>query len=251
LHATHSMADVLERGESFFFYRPRINVPHVHGLEDVARFYMVLRPREHRIYRRVIVGHKRLPEVEEHGRHWALVDRVARDPESIVQELETIRYEGADGGERILPAARPAGEAVYAIVDHEGHRHLAYRLEWPRKPGHVQRTLRIEMEASYVVTVRNPFAPSTLEGEPGDRVRYPNQLQAKFRRNRFAPLEPEMLDYEGTELVLIAATVDVQQELGISLDLQHESVTQAAIFRDLHVDVREHPIDPLISGEWA
>jgi hypothetical protein len=242
------MAQVLERGELFFFYRPRLGVRRARGLDDIARFYMVVRPRDHDVYRRVIVGGKRLPEIEEHGRHWALVDRVEDDPGSIVDELRsraTLTH-----GERQVPAARPAGEAVYAIVDHEGHRHLAYRLELPRQPGSVQFTLRIEQEASYIVTVRNPFVPSPTGGRL-EGPRYPNRLQATFRRRRFAPLEPEMLDFPGTELVLIAASVDVRRELDLVLDEQHESATEAAIFNDLALDAREHPIEPLIHGAWA
>jgi hypothetical protein len=51
--------------------------------------------------------------------------------------------------------------------------------------------------------------------------------------------------------VLIAASVDLRRELGISLDEEHESITEAAIFKDLALDAREHPIEPLATGEWA
>jgi hypothetical protein len=193
------MAEVLERGELFFFYRPRVDTHRVRGFDDIARFYIVLRPRDREVYRRIIVGAKRLPEIEEHGRHWALVERVEHDPGSILEELGSEIYETVSRREREVPGARPAGEAVYAIVDHEGHRHLAYRLELPRRRGEVQRALRIEREASYVVTVRNPYAPSQL-GSRRRGPRYPNRLQARFRRRRFAPVDPAHLDY-----LLIAA----------------------------------------------
>lgn len=244
------MSDVLERGELFFFYRPRLGVHHVYGLDDIARFYLVLRPREREIYRRIVVGGKRLPEIDEHGRHWALVDRVEYDAEMIVEELRSHAYETRSHGEREIPAARPVGEAVYAIVEHEGHRHLAYRLELPHELGEVQRTLRIDHEASYIVPVRNPYSPSPL-GSRLDGPRYPNRLQAKFRDHRFAPLEPAFLDYGGTELVLIATTVDIRRDLGVELDDEHESLTDAAIFTDLELDARENPIAPLVRGEWA
>lgn len=214
MHQRQVMAQVLERGELFFFYRPRVGVLTVRALEDVARLYMVIRPRDRDIYRRVIIGRKRFPEIEEHGRHWALVDRVESEPEPIVEEL------------REQPIARPAGEAVYAIVDHEGHRHLAYLLELPREPGNVQFTLRIEQEASYIVTV-------TLHD------------------GRLAPLDPALLDVPGTELALIAASVDLRRELGLVVDVAHESATEAAIFNDLALDTRDHPIEPLIHGKWA
>jgi hypothetical protein len=33
---------ILEQGNIYFFYRPKVDEPSVEGLEDVERFYMVL-----------------------------------------------------------------------------------------------------------------------------------------------------------------------------------------------------------------
>ena len=38
------MSEVLERGDIFFFYRPRVGVEQVRSLDDVQRFFVVLRP---------------------------------------------------------------------------------------------------------------------------------------------------------------------------------------------------------------
>ncbi|GLU21877.1 hypothetical protein SLE2022_379890 [Rubroshorea leprosula] len=41
---TEPQAEIQERGEIFFFYRPRVNKEEVHGADDVQRLYVVLRP---------------------------------------------------------------------------------------------------------------------------------------------------------------------------------------------------------------
>jgi hypothetical protein len=38
--------------------------------------------------------------------------------------------------------------------------------------------------------------------------------------------------------------------LGIELHPQHESKWSADIFKDLHMEKSEHPIEPLFTGEW-
>ena len=45
---------------------------------------------------------------------------------------------------------------------------------------------------------------------------------------------PNCSNYEGTELLLISAAEDIQAELGVELDVEHESGS-AAIFKDLQI----------------
>lgn len=53
----------LERGD-IFFYRPRVGIEEVRSLQDVQRFFFALRPDGDARLRGIIVGTKRLPEVE-------------------------------------------------------------------------------------------------------------------------------------------------------------------------------------------
>lgn len=246
------MADVLERGDIFFLYRPRVEHVEAHSLEDVQRLYVILHPRGRDDYRRLVIGRKRMPQIGARERHWAFVDRVARTPEPIVDDLREVHYATATRGERELSPARPAGEGMYAIVAHDDHSHLAYRLELPAYVGEVQRDFRIELEASYVAAVRNPETPSPPGvGLPArDRPAYPDDLRAQFHGRRFAPLVPGFLDHVGTELVLIGSSGDIERELGIELDPARETLRTAELFTDLALDRREHPITPLIAGEW-
>jgi hypothetical protein len=74
----------------------------------------------------IVIGRKKLPDAAESGRqkYWGFVDRVVSDPKQFEQEsLREQHYDKATRGERTQPAARPAGEGVYAIVDHDSHAH--------------------------------------------------------------------------------------------------------------------------------
>jgi hypothetical protein len=74
---------ILEHGDLFFFYRPKIDSAEVQELEDVGRFYMVTSPEQNQkaskkhIHRLFLVGQKHLPEMVEgkstsRERNWAL-----------------------------------------------------------------------------------------------------------------------------------------------------------------------------------
>jgi hypothetical protein len=147
---------------------------------------------------------------------------------------------------------RPGGEGRYALVDHDGHTHLAYVLELPPYPGDAQRVFRIEREASYVIAVRNPDAPAPPGTglPPRRRPEYPEELHARFGGRRFSPVDPpELLDYEGAEVVIIGAAVDAEAELGIELDAETERIEDADLFRKLRVARGELPLEPLERGE--
>ncbi|MEA2276256.1 MAG: hypothetical protein QOC78_1216 [Solirubrobacteraceae bacterium] len=247
------MSEVLERGDLFFFYRPRVGADEVRDLSDVQRTFVILEPDGRTRYRRLIVGRKRLPRAESHEREWAFVAEVADDPEAMRDDIERKAYETRTRGPRVQPEARPAGEGRYAIVDHDGHTHLAYALELPREPGDVQRELGIAPQASYIVAVRNPDAPAPpgLGLPSGRRADFPPELRERFRGRRFAPLNPpDFLDFEGAEVVLIAAAADAARELGIDLDAEAERLEDADVFADLRLRPGEVPVEPLQTGEW-
>lgn len=239
------MADILERGDIYFVYRPRVAAPSAARFGDVQRFFMILSPHGKERHRLIVVGRKRLPELAgQPEKGWAFVQKVGRRPEEVEDELEELLYPTKTLGAWRVSAARPAGEGVYAIVRHNGHTHLAYALELPHEPGPVQQDLEIQKEASYVLTVKNPEAPTPpgvgLSDEQQPRL--PAHLQAQFRGRRFAPADPlDFLDQEGTEIMLIGADDAVIDELGNRLDPQVETLETAEIFRNLHMERSEHP----------
>jgi hypothetical protein len=252
------MADTLEDGDIYFFYRPRVGEEQVESINEVQRLLIVLHPWRDQRLRLLIVGPKRLPRIAEHERAWCFVSLVAHRPEELREALERRTYQTKTRGERTRPPVRPAGEGAYVIArhgraGHGGHTHLAYELERPREPGEVQRVFKIEREASYVVNVRNPHAPAPPGvGRPGrDAPALPPDLLDRFGTHRFIPLDPpDFLDYPGTELVLIGAARDASEELGVDLDAEVERAARRSIFEELRLSQRDHPVEPLFAGEW-
>lgn len=247
-------AQILERGDIYFVYRPKVEEESPRGLDDVQRLYMILGPEDEQRYRLVAIGRKRMPNVDEAGeQHWAFVERVAGEASDVEEELRRETYETKTRGERHLPAARPAGEGIYALTRHADHTHLAYALEPPEEPDEVQREMNIKEEASYVISVKNPEKPSPRGAGLGEEreADYPKRLQERFGDRRFvAVYPPDFLDYEGAEVILVGATGDVSRELGIELDPQRETEDTAEIFEDLRMAKSRHPAEPLFKGKW-
>ena len=247
------MAEVLEDGDIYFLFRPRVDQPHADSLEAVQRLLMVLHPRRGRRVRLLVVGRKRLPEITEHDRFWAFVDTVVDRPEQLRDALEPRHYRTTTRGERTQPAANPAAEGAYVIARHDDHTHLAYQLELPHRVGAPQQELNIEPEGSFIATVKNPQAPSPPGvGLPGPgKAKLPAELQARFHGRRFAPLDPpDFLDRPGTELVLIGAAHDASEELHVDLDAEVERTARDTIFDDLRIGRQERTVAPLFAGEW-
>ncbi len=247
------MSRVLERGDIYFFYRPRKEERHPAGWEELQRAYLILSPDTGEKHRLIIIGHKKLPEIvpgkalgEE--RVWGFVDEVSKRPEELVDKLEA-PVAGRKGPERIRRLPRPAGEGRYALVEHEDHTHLAYALELPERPGPVQKELEIKEEASYIISAKNPKRPSPIGLE--EKAHYPRDLQQLFDGHKFVAVSrPELLDYKYAEILLIGAREDAERELGIKLSPEKETASTAEVFRELKLGKRREPLAPLFKGEW-
>jgi hypothetical protein len=245
------MSEILEQGDLFFFYRPRVGVEEVRSLDDVQRFFCVLEPDGRDVFRRVVIGRKRLPQAEAHEREWAFVAEVTQDAMRIRDDLERKTYETKTRGVRVQPEARAVGEGRYAVADHGGHTHLAYALELPHEPGEAQQLFGICRQASYIVAVRNPDAPAPPGAGLSSRQRpdLPPEIRERFGGRRFIALNPpDILDYTGVEIVLIGASKDAERELGIRIETEDESLDTAELFARLRLRPEDVPIDPLVTG---
>lgn len=249
----HNDVQTLEKGDVYFFYRPRVEEKEPQGLSDVQRFYMVLSTGDK--YRLMVLGHKKLPKREAKGgrRYWGFVRMVRNDPKAITEELSATEYDTKTRGERHLPGARPAGEGVYEILRHGDHTHLVFELELPEEPGPVQEAFQLEQEASYIISIENPEAggprgPGLADEEQAE---FPQKLREVLDDRRFANVDPpEFLDHEGAEFVLISASTDIGKELGVELDTEKETLDSAELFKDLKMDKSKKPLEPLLKGEW-
>lgn len=162
----HTHLHIIEKGQIYFFYRPRVEEDSASSEKDVQRLYVVLRPFEHEgIHPKnklIMFGKKHLPNIPKREREWAFVDLVSKDVADISSALEADTYHTKTLGERHLAAARPAGEGLYSIIKHKDHTHLAYVLEMPEQLGDVQNSFNIEQEGSFILAVKNPYAPGAF-----------------------------------------------------------------------------------------
>lgn len=246
------MTRVLERGDVFFFYRPKVDVDEVRSGDDVARFFFVLDPDELDWDRMVVVGRKRLPDAERHERAWALVAKVEGSPEEVRDDLEPRVYRTKTRGLRVRRRARPVGEGRYLLADHEGHTHLAYGLELPPEPLAAQRLFGIDRQASYIVAVRNPEMPAPPSaGLPASGpVELPPELRRRFGARRWLAVEDRaLLDHPGVQLVLIGADDAAEEELGVRVDTESETLATSELLADLGLRPGELRLEPWVQGK--
>jgi hypothetical protein len=257
-----SPQEILEQGDIYFLYRPKVRSPEeaeegagepaAEGIDDVQNFYMVLKPEGGR-FRLINIGRKRLPDIEGHERNWGFVDLIADSGKEIEQGLRRDTYDTKTRGERVLPAARPAGEGVYALLREGSRMFLAWALELPQKPGPVQKAFNIPQEASLAISIANPEkrgGPRTAQLGEEQKAHYPKSLQKEFRDRKFATEDPRLLDYEGAQVIFIGARRDPEAAYGIDLQPESETEGRADIFKQLRLARSHHPAEPLLRGEW-
>ncbi|MFO0890048.1 MAG: hypothetical protein U0790_13025 [Isosphaeraceae bacterium] len=245
-------ADVLERGDIFFFYRPGTQSPTPGSLLEVNRFHVVLRPEDGERLRYLTIGKKKLPGDGQDGRHWGFVAGVFEQPEDLRNVL-LVAGESNDTGNGSRTAAVPAGEGIYALVRKARNTVLAYALELPEQPGEVQREFNIVPRGHFTLTIKNPEVPSP-EGiglDDDRKAAFPEELQERFGSRKWIGADPPaFLDYEGTEFLLIAGDERVE-EAEIELTPEPEDESSAEIFHGLDLEPSERAIKPLFEGTWA
>ncbi|KAG8058088.1 hypothetical protein GUJ93_ZPchr0002g23540 [Zizania palustris] len=308
--------DVQEKGEIFFFYRPKVGKDEAHSPDDVQRMYIVLRPEsggdraveekqapdsgkeglkkqqnsggegghgkeevnieEQPLLRLIVMGKKSLPDPAKRSRpYWGYVELVTTNIQDIKDDLKGEEYTTATRGTRHRSAARALGEGVYRILKHDsarrrGHTHLIYKLELPSparddEAGEPQEAMKVEPEASYLIQIKNPEQPRSGGGDEGRRFRglqskrraaFPAHLQGRFGSNRYAPADPpDLLNYEGCEFLLIAASDDVEEELGLQLqtettEAEHGGAGAAGCSDLVKLFGEVVDVKPLLSGSW-
>ena len=266
---------ILEQGDIFFFFRPKVSATDIKSIDDVRRFYMVLcpeeeqkiidgtnndtNPQEKKIYRLFIIGKKSLPEIRKtearsSERFWAQVGGIFYDPQNLVEDLTADEYKKGD-------AARPVGEGKYAIIEHQNHAELAFILEMPQEIGEAQKELGIQKEASYIITVINPYKPvsegyTTAEAE---RPKYPEDIQKYLNKTdgKFIPLSQNLtlINYQNAQIILIGAREGkdvIKQEIGLDIETEEgkENFSSADIFTKLKIRKEQVPIKPIIEGKF-
>lgn len=281
-------AEVMEKGDIFFFYRPKAKVVDngsggdVKSIEDIRRFFMVTattitttaanteneqqqqfdetnrktsKEAESPKYRLFVIGKKSLPEIRatearRSERFWAKVGGIFENPQELTNELLADEFRKGD-------AARAVGEGKYAILKHQDHAELAYVLEMPEEPGEAQRELGIEKEAIYIVSVINPKVPVPA-GYPSSEEppNYPESILKEFGENEnFISLARDLrfIDFQNAQMILVGAREGrdvIQKEFGIDIREEKETLQSADIFSKLKIEKDKVPIKPLIEGKF-
>jgi len=242
-------------------------------------------------FRLVAIGKKTLPDPDAGGggkgggrkeTFWATVTTVGNDLNKLEEGLGAKTYETKTRGTRHQGPARLAARGAYAIVNKEAktpssrETHLGYHLSHPTPDsfGEVQQALGIHTASSFILQIKNPNAPNTSNARIGGskKAEFSEEIMhdvfgaggAKGRENyglRFASVDrQEMLDYEGAELLFIAAR---SGEKGLEISLgegrgealaetgEHESSESIKqVFDELAMHSKNIPGDPL-EGKWA
>ncbi|MBL8950144.1 MAG: hypothetical protein JNK82_05170 [Myxococcaceae bacterium] len=148
---------VVEQGDLYFAFRPRVGTPRVNSLRDVQRLYVVMGAHgRDELFRVFIVGRKHLPEPAG-DRTWAFNTLTTHDPATLEEEMSGKDYVTKTRGKRHLPEAELAGEGAYRIlVRDDGSTELVYALEQPERMGSLQRELGIHHEGRLLIALRHP-----------------------------------------------------------------------------------------------
>ncbi|CAO3563492.1 unnamed protein product [Mortierella alpina] len=269
----------LEKGNVFFFYRPKIDVHKPQGPNDVQKLYMLLCPddaagrpaAEDKVgkldssskpshsgkpqHRLLVVPRKLLP-VPGNGvksRVWAFVDKVSSDLDEVESRLERYTYSTKTRGERTQESARLIGEARYEFILENNHSHFVYALAVPQEPGEVQMSFHIAKEGQFLVQVKNPEiqTPATERGEARyatlgqGAAKLPEHLQEKFRGIRkdwvrYAPLDTgEFLDISHVELGFFAVNKGAKEEFAEAVKLMEQEIDEELSDREGDVKSEE------------
>ena len=241
------MADEIEKGDIYFFYRTKLDTDDIKSLDDVQRFHIVMVADGSDSGRLFVVGKKRLPDIikgeaKSTEREW-MMNYMSDKAEKIGRELGPVEYETASHGERVQGEAIPAGEGRYVIFERKQSTRLAYRLHRPDKPGKAQKELGILPEASFVISVRNPDVD--VPGFPDEKPDYPKKLQEKFADKRWIDIsDSKLMDYKNAQLLLIGAHKDLDET---DADISG----QPELFKTLALTPKQWPTESLKKGKFT
>ncbi|GAV57558.1 hypothetical protein CFOL_v3_01095, partial [Cephalotus follicularis] len=182
------------------------------------------------LLRVIVMGRKSLPDPSKTSLpYWGFVEMVTTNIAAVKNALKGEEYDTSTRGHRHQPSARALGEGVYCILRHNPgkrmHTHLVYKLKLPtqdRKNENVpQKSLHIEHEGSFIIYIKNPdqHGSSNFRGlQNKHKAMFPVHLQGQFGQLRYCPADPpDFLNYKGCELLLVPASDDVEEELGLEL----------------------------------
>nr|XP_029121630.1 uncharacterized protein LOC105049275 isoform X2 [Elaeis guineensis] len=209
----------------------------------------------------MVMGRKRLPDPSKRSRpYWGFVEMVTTKVEDIKTALKGEEYDTATRGHRRKSPARALAEGIYRILRHQSgrktHTHLVYKLEFPPADADdgPQESLNIEREGSFVIQIKNPEQKSSTAYFRGLQSKrkavFPAHLQGQLGQRRFGPADPpDFLNYEGCEFLLISASDDIGEELGLELRTEEEGDQKCSDLIEMFGETASSR--PLLRGTWV
>lgn len=216
---------LVEQGDIYFFYKPKKSLSEVQGIDDVSRFYFVLQPDKENFSRFIVMGGKKMPALSDGNKtSWGIIQMVGGRG---FASKKTAKTSGK--------FSRPAGEGIYAVVQHRNHTHLLYMLELPDIPGEVQQSFNIFPEANYIFLSRPIETP-------------PSNMDVPF--SNFSRVQIKDLNLRGTEILLVGVGADIGR-MGLSAYKDDEDLKSSDIIKRLNLSISRHPANSLIQGNWV
>ncbi|KAK3430942.1 hypothetical protein EUGRSUZ_E02145 [Eucalyptus grandis] len=273
--------EIQERGEIFFFYRPKVEREAAHGADDVQRLYIVLRPESgERPVEEKQDPHSGKEGSDPNSSDKATVEGGHGSQEMNIEKQALLRLivmgkkSLPDPGKRSRPqwgfvemvttkiddvkSALKAEEYDTSTRGHrhtaaarahkskgkKAHTHLIYKLEFPPEDEkqEPQESLNIEREGSFLIQIKNPDSKR--------KAVFPAHLQGQFGQLRYSPADPpDFLNYEGCELLLISTSDDIEEELGLELKAEGEADPSCSDLLETFGETA--PVDALLRGTWV
>ncbi|KAH8590818.1 hypothetical protein B0O99DRAFT_654698 [Bisporella sp. PMI_857] len=195
-------SSILEKGIIYFFFRGCIGVEDPQDIEDTMRSYILGDGPLHDGNVRLLALPKKVLPNSNRDRFLVFVEKSNSSIKDLRDQFSSVDYPTKTTSTSHTPAATPFAEGVYAITSTGRASHLAYHITYP-EIGEAQKELGAHERGSYTVSTKNPKAPGPANATLDNPAEYPEHIRKKFRNLRWMPLEPELLDYENTQVLII------------------------------------------------
>lgn len=240
-----SQGKVIEKGHVYFLYRPKVGVEgDVKNMVDVQKLIMILSPHDtgHN-HRMLLLPKKKLPKIDTHQRHMAIIDVVSKNIDDLSDALKASSYRTKTRGTHSIPPARLLGRGSYLISyhDQDDTARFLYVLDHPSEITSVQKAFNIEQSGHFIIVLKN-----------ADLLQHgiSNEIIDKYEGKNFIPvLNSHLLDIEKSQIVMIGGSKDIKKEKG-GEDIIEKSRLESdedvrEMFKELHLSRTENPSDPL------
>lgn len=189
-------SNILEKGIIYFFVRGRVGIDDPEEVGDIARSYILLRPIEKDAKlgegpigdagnTRLMALPKKVLPLSGKDRFMAFVEK----SDASFQKIKDTFLEGSDyttktAGVRHTPAAKPAGEGIYAVTTTGRESHLAYMLTLPEEPKDFQGDLGLREKGSFIISTKNPQYSGPAYAQLPQGPEYPDEYDVGPSRPR-------------------------------------------------------------------